>query len=337
MAIYRCEVKAVSRSKGESSCAKAAYRSGTVIYDAFASKNHDYSRKRDVGHTQLFGWSGDREQLWNEAELVDTRKNACTAKEYQPAIPVELSMAEQIRLAEEYSKWLSERFEVAVDLAVHDLGGKQPHAHIMTTTRKTLGNKLGDKIAREWSDKKRKAEGLPPRKADLLEAREKWAELANQYLDKDNQIDHRSLKDQAIDRQPQPKVGARAWHLEKRTGKKAPIYQHYEAHLEIEKSKPSVKHYTFKSKNGFSGAEIATEFVNQFDKLMFEEYQLNQSKKTYSFKSEENKATLIAHEKGFMNRLLDGVKKVGKDIIKSMVERRESIEKSKPKPKLRKR
>lgn len=231
MAIYHCHVTTASRSSGGSACAGAAYRAGEKIHDERADKTHDYSRKSDVGHSALIGWDGTRSELWNCAELTDTRKNATTAREYEVAIPRELSTQDRIQLAENYASWIFERHGVAADLNIHDLKGDKPHAHILTTTRKTLGSSLGDKVTREWSDTRRKKHGLPGRREDLIEVREKWSELANQFLADDNKIDHRSYKDQGIDAVPQLKKGKPTHHLYKRTGIKNERYERFEDSL----------------------------------------------------------------------------------------------------------
>src|SRR3546814_7783441 len=44
-------------------------------------------------------WAADRERLWNAAELAETRKNATVAREYEIALPVELSTDERRELA----------------------------------------------------------------------------------------------------------------------------------------------------------------------------------------------------------------------------------------------
>ena len=235
MAIYHQSVKPVQRSKGRSATAAAAYRSGERVVCEREGVVHDYTRRSGVEHTELVGWSGEREALWNAAEAGERRKDGTPAREYEIALPRELDRDGRIELAREYAGWLSERHSVAVDVAIHSHDSGNPHAHLLATTREVSadGASLGDKAAVEWSDKRRKQHGLPGRKTELSAAREAWQDHANRALERGQhgeRIDHRSLKDQrsaalergdqpqaqALDREPQTKIGYAAQRMERR-------------------------------------------------------------------------------------------------------------------------
>lgn len=320
MAIYHCHVKTVSRSSGASAVAGAAYRSGTKIRDERTDKIHDYGRKSDVGHSMLFGWDGDRAELWNCAEQTDTRKNATTAREYEVAIPHELSPEERIALAEQYSAWIHERHGVAVDLNIHDLKGDKPHAHILTTTRESKGDSLGDKVAREWSDKRRKQNGLPGRKQDLLEAREKWSELANQYLAADNRIDHRSYAAQGIEKNPQVKLGKSTYHFHKRTGEKNERYERWMESIEQQSAAndPFDEVLTFADRYGMTGTEIASNYEVEFRNVMFLDHSLQPSPSTYDIEQTKNTVHIVANDESLIDKLRAGVKKAAKRLRDSI-------------------
>ena len=51
MAIYHCSIKIISRSKGKSAVAAAAYRSGENLTNEYDGITHDYTRKGGVVHT----------------------------------------------------------------------------------------------------------------------------------------------------------------------------------------------------------------------------------------------------------------------------------------------
>jgi hypothetical protein len=53
VAIYHLTVKCMSRSKGQSATAAAAYRSAQKIRDERTGELHDYSRKGGVLHREL--------------------------------------------------------------------------------------------------------------------------------------------------------------------------------------------------------------------------------------------------------------------------------------------
>ena len=86
MAIYHFNVKVVSRGKGASAVAKAAYISGEKIKNHYDGKVHDYRRKNEVVHKEILLPSHappkfrERSALWNAVELAETRKNSQTAK-----------------------------------------------------------------------------------------------------------------------------------------------------------------------------------------------------------------------------------------------------------------
>ncbi|MEQ4734655.1 MobA/MobL family protein, partial [Providencia rettgeri] len=74
MAIYHLSMKIISRSKGYSAVASAAYRAGEKILDERTGLTHDYTRKRGVSASVvlcpkvLLSWCKNRVQLWNEIE-----------------------------------------------------------------------------------------------------------------------------------------------------------------------------------------------------------------------------------------------------------------------------
>src|SRR3546814_12275651 len=94
-------------------------------------------------------WAADRERLWNAAELAETRKNATVAREYEIALPVELSADERRELALGLVREISERHGVAVDVSIHAPGRegdqRNHHAHLLTTTRRLGPEGLGEK------------------------------------------------------------------------------------------------------------------------------------------------------------------------------------------------
>jgi hypothetical protein len=74
--------------------------------------------------------------------------------------------------------------------------------------RKLDGDKFSVKKATEWNDV-----GL------LVTQRESWANAVNAALEKagrPERVDHRSLKDQGIDRIPEPKIGVAATAMKRR-------------------------------------------------------------------------------------------------------------------------
>lgn len=223
MAIYHLSVKAISRSAGRSATAAAAYRAGVEITDTRTGEIHDYTRKRGIVSADLVlpagapDWATDRAALWNAAEHAERRKDACVAREYEVALPAELSAGARHQLALDFAQEMADREGCAVDVAIHEpsKGGdnRNHHAHIMRTTRKVEAEGLGAKLDTEKAGRNRAA--------DLEAVRARWAELTNERLRQhgiEATVDHRSLKAQGIDRAPTQHLGPTATAIERRTG-----------------------------------------------------------------------------------------------------------------------
>ena len=221
MAIYHLSVKAVSRSAGRTATAAAAYRAGCEITDQRTGEVHDYTRKGGVESADIVlpdgasEWATDRAALWNAAEAAERRKDACVAREFEVALPDELSPAERRRLAVDFAKDMANREGCAVDVAIHAPGkegdSRNHHAHILRTTRKVGLDGLTDKLDTEKAGRNRTA--------DLDAVRTRWAELTNERLREngiDARVDHRSLKDQGIDREPTSHMGPAVAAMERR-------------------------------------------------------------------------------------------------------------------------
>lgn len=233
MAIYHFQTKSVSRGAGRSAVAAAAYRAGERIRDERTGVLHNYSRRTDVVHKEILlpsqyrggemDWIGDRSSLWNTAENVEQRRNARVAREYQVALPAELSAIQRLNLAREFSQELANRHNVAVDLAVHDPkpegDPRNYHAHLLVTSREILPNGFGAKAGLDMSWSERQRRGLAAGLEELKTLRERWATLGNEALRAaglKESIDHRSLRVQGIDREPRPHIPYAAVQIERR-------------------------------------------------------------------------------------------------------------------------
>lgn len=211
MAIYHFSVKVISRAAGRSAVAAAAYRSASRLHDERLDRDHDFTKKSGVVHSEILlpvntpEQFADREKLWNAVEAAEERKDAQLSREVEFAIPRELDQAEGIRLAHEFVQHEFVEHGMIADLNVHwDIGPDglaKPHVHVMLTMREIGEDGFGAKV-RDWNA------------TQLLEQwRERWAEHANARLaelDIDARIDHRSLEAQGIDLEPQHKIGPAA-------------------------------------------------------------------------------------------------------------------------------
>jgi len=218
MASYHLSVKTISRSHGRSATAAAAYRTGARIADERTGILHDYRRRSGVESTWLLlpanapDWATDRAQLWNAAELAETRKNATVAREFEIALPAELDAGERQRLAVDFARELVERHGCAADVAIHQPGRdgdqRNHHAHILLSTRRLTTAGFAAKT-RELDDLKT---------GEIGRWRARFAAMQNAYLlhhCHTAQVDHRSLEAQAIDREPTIHLGPTATALER--------------------------------------------------------------------------------------------------------------------------
>lgn len=208
MAIYHFSAKVISRAKGSSAVASAAYRSASRLFDEKLNRHHDFSNKAGVIHSEVMLPEGvperlnDRTALWNEVEAGEKRKDAQLAREVEFSIPREMDQQQGVSLARDFvQKQFVDRGMVA-DLNVHwdkaDDGSPKPHAHVMMTMREVGPEGFGKKV-RDWNG------------TELLqEWREAWAAHVNERMAElglEGRIDHRSYADQGIQLEPQHKIG----------------------------------------------------------------------------------------------------------------------------------
>jgi ATP-dependent exoDNAse (exonuclease V) alpha subunit len=211
MAIFHMSAQTISRSKGHSSVAAAAYRHGEKMTDEHTGEIHDYSKKKGVSDgVVLIPDGADKrflkpEYLWNTIEKSEKRKDAQLAREFNIALPVEMTNEQKKALAIDFCNENFVKNGMIADIAFHKLDSDNPHFHVMLTTRKLTpdGSGFGQKV-REWNSKEQ-LEGW----------RKSWADTANEHMQRagiDARIDHRSLKDQKaeLDAIPSPTVEQQA-------------------------------------------------------------------------------------------------------------------------------
>lgn len=211
MAIFHMSAQTISRSKGHSSVAAAAYRHGEKMTDEHTGEIHDYSKKKGISDSViLIPERADQrflkpEYLWNTIEKNEKRKDAQLAREFNIALPVEMTDEQKKALAIDFCQEHFIKNGMIADIAFHKLDSDNPHFHVMLTTRSLTpdGSGFGQKV-REWNSK------------EQLEAwRKGWADTANEHLQAagiDARIDHRSLKDQKaeLDALPSPTLEQQA-------------------------------------------------------------------------------------------------------------------------------
>lgn len=236
MAIYHFTTSIIKASKGKCAVASAAYISAGKLYDERLGLTFSYTRKEEVIFTEILLPENapkeyrDRETLWNAVEKVQNKSNSRYARMFEMALPNELTTEEQIKLARDF---IQKNFVVkgmAADFALHKKEGNN-HIHVMTTVRGFTKNgtwasmekkdyardengnripiidpatglqKRGKKNDLQWKRVTVKRNEWNSRK-QLMEWRKNWAEECNKYLPEDKHIDHRSYREQGVDKIP---------------------------------------------------------------------------------------------------------------------------------------
>jgi Ti-type conjugative transfer relaxase TraA len=204
LAIYHLTAKVISRARGQSVTAVAAYRSGSALRDERYGLTHNYTRRRGVEHAEIMSpdgapaWVQDRESLWNRVEAGERRKDSQLARAIEISLPVELSVTQSVALLRDYIAQEFVSKGMIADFCIRRKTPENPHAHILLTLREATPSGFGPKV-RQWN-----------RKSNLLEWRSAWAERANQHLARAGhavRIDHRTLEAQQIELMPGRNMG----------------------------------------------------------------------------------------------------------------------------------
>ena len=234
-------IKIISRGKGKSAVAAAAYRAGEKIANEYDGVIHDYTKKGGVTHTEIMlpdnapPEYADRSALWNAVEQIEKNCNAQLAREIELALPVELSQEHNIELVRAYCQQYFVTAGMCADICIHDKNDGNPHAHIMLTMRpfeqdgswaaksrkEYILDDNGERIrlksgafktckvcTTDWNEQT-KAE----------EWRSAWAEAVNAAMEQNGhaeRIDHRSYERQGQNLIPTIHLGVAASAMEKR-------------------------------------------------------------------------------------------------------------------------
>lgn len=222
MAIYHVHAKIIKRSKDQSVVAKAAYNARASLINENTGDRKDYRKKGGLLFSKIFiakntperllKLSKDRQALWSAVEYVEKRKDAQLAREIEVALPVELSEKQREDLVTAFvlNNFIQKGMiaDVCFHSPSHHKGDtRNYHAHILLTMREIGAEGFGKKV-REWNSRRL-----------LNEWRRDWAHQVNRFLElygHHQRIDHRSFKEQGVDREPALHLGATATILERK-------------------------------------------------------------------------------------------------------------------------
>ena len=235
MAIYHFSGQIISRSNKQgrqrSAVACAAYRSGEKLHDERSQSDKFYRRKVQPVTMILVpknapSWASNREKLWNEVEKKERRCDAQLAREFNVALPKELSNEEQEKLTYDFCKKNFSDEGMVADIAIHRDNKDNPHFHVMLTVRPFDENgKWGAKCRRkividektgrkksmrintvDWNDKNK-----------MKQWRKSWEDFSNRALqDKGISISCKSNKELGKETRPTIHEGYAARNMVKR-------------------------------------------------------------------------------------------------------------------------
>ncbi len=191
---------------------------------------HDFTRKKGVEHAEIVlpegveaEWALDRSRLWNAVEHAEKRKDARVAREFEIALPHELSAEQRLSLTRDFARDLANRYGAAVDFAIHqphtEGDVRNVHAHVLMTTRTVLSDGLGEKTLIERENKWLLNHDQPTSHMQLRDIRQAWENHANRHLVRaglDIRIDHRSHQERGLEVEPTEHMGVFASQMDRR-------------------------------------------------------------------------------------------------------------------------
>ena len=134
MAIYHFTAKVISRSRGRSAVAAAAYRSGSKLHDARQDLNFDYTQKSEVVFSEILLPEGAPVSMGESRDALERgrgrerRKDAQLARDIEFALPQELGLEQAIALARDFVRSEFVARGMVADLNVH-WEPDNPHVH----------------------------------------------------------------------------------------------------------------------------------------------------------------------------------------------------------------
>lgn len=215
MATFHCSVKVGKSGTG------AAHADYIEREGKYASKDKDDLEYRESGN--MPEWAEKSGEFWKAADGHERAKGS-VYREFEIALPRELTKWQRLELVHEFiAQEIGENH--AYTFAIHNPkaaidGGEQPHAHIMFSERKIDGiARPAEQYFKRWNAKNPERGGCQKastaktpteRKAELVQLRERFADLQNKHLTRQGhavQVTHLSLAAQGIDRKPEEHFG----------------------------------------------------------------------------------------------------------------------------------
>ena len=217
-------IQIISRGRGKSAVAAAAYRAGETITNEYDGVTHDYTRKGGIVHTEIIlpnhapAEYTDRTVLWNAVEKSERYCTAQLSREIEIALPVKLTTEQNISLVRGYVQDTFVNAGMCADVCLHNKDDGNPHVHIMLTMRPIEQDG-------KWGQKSRTINGRKVNTVDWHDRdkaeqwRAAWADYCNAALVVNGfepTVDHRSYARQGKEQIPTVHLGPAASQMERR-------------------------------------------------------------------------------------------------------------------------
>lgn len=209
MSSYHFSLAKISRRDGQSITRTASYITGMLLHDCYIDNDYDLPRE-DVLYAQVFLPDGapqelnDLQRLVNAIDQAERRKDARTGKEITASLPNELPVKEDVDIVSRFVAANITAHQLCAIAAIHsgrndeDPSRSNPHVHIIFATRP---------VTIEGFSRLKDRENDHPLFLD--HCREGWARIQNEAYERaglDIHVDHRSFRDQGLDREPMQRL-----------------------------------------------------------------------------------------------------------------------------------
>jgi hypothetical protein len=219
MAIYHLHVSVGNKSKGASALER---------FERLACSG-SFKKERGelavVRSEHLPSWAQSPRMFWKSVDIHE-RANGVVYREVEASLPRELDEVAQVELADAFAHELTHARQLPHTLSVFKGSGHNPRVHLMLCERGWDGLERGKQAWFKQANRIHPERGGAPKvralreKSWLFDTRETWSRLTNLALERAGiqaRIDHRSYKEQGIEKEPQIHLGA-AVHAMKARG-----------------------------------------------------------------------------------------------------------------------
>jgi hypothetical protein len=166
MAIFHLHIASYQRSRGRTAIGGAAYRRGLKATCQTSGKRFNFRTKSEVVFSEFVPAENDPtdytqlKNLINLFEVIERSEKhprATLGREIEAALPIELTLPQQVELVREFVAEVRQRFgakQAFFDFSIHAEAGN-PHAHICMSEREQIAPFTFEKVKRrDWDGEK---------------------------------------------------------------------------------------------------------------------------------------------------------------------------------------